>query len=104
MIYTESLNIQKGIVAAERLYEVLNLKPLIADSAKAIKLEGFHGCIEFDRVWFRYDKKWVLKDLNYKNEKGFCIWVFICTHCIYLFMRKSLDVLAQPNWAPKPKA
>ena len=56
----ENANIQRGIVAAERMFEVLHLKPEIADSKGAIDLSGFHGKIEFDRVWFRYNEELIL--------------------------------------------
>lgn len=66
----ENANIQKGIVAAERLYEVLSLKPQVRDHKGAAELKGFETAIEFDKVWFRYEKKWILKDLSFTVKKG----------------------------------
>lgn len=66
----ENSNIQKGIVAAERLYEVLNLKPQIIDRPGAVKLEGFKKALEFKNVWFRYEERWILKDLSFSVNKG----------------------------------
>lgn len=66
----ENANIQRGVVAAERMFEVLNLKPDIADSPGAIEMKGFHSRIEFDHVWFRYQGEWVLKDVSFTVEKG----------------------------------
>lgn len=66
----ENSNIQKGVVAAERMYEVLNLKPQIVDSPGAQPLSGFQGKVEFDKVWFKYDDKWILKDLSFTVNKG----------------------------------
>src|ERR1700722_72628 len=64
----ENANIQRGIVAAERMFEVLHLKPDIEDSKGAIEFSGFASKIEFDRVWFRYEEEWVLKDVSFTVE------------------------------------
>lgn len=66
----ENANIQRGVVSAERMFEVLHLKPLIEDKDGAIELAGFSDCIEFDHVWFRYHGEWVLRDLSFKVRKG----------------------------------
>ncbi|MBM3198762.1 MAG: ABC transporter ATP-binding protein, partial [Chlamydiae bacterium] len=66
----ENANVQKGIVAAERMFEVLNLQPNIEDQERAIDLHSFKESIVFDRVWFRYDEEWVLKDLSFTIQKG----------------------------------
>lgn len=66
----ENANIQRGIVAGERMFEVLHLKPNIEDKDGAIQLQDFKECIEFDRVWFRYQGEWVLKDVSFKIKKG----------------------------------
>lgn len=50
----ENANVQKGVVAAERMFEVLNLKPQILDQDGAIHLSGFKNLIEFDHIWFKY--------------------------------------------------
>ncbi len=66
----ENANIQRGIVAAERMFEVLHLKPDIADHPGALEMRSFENKIEFDHVWFRYQEEWVLKDLSFTVEKG----------------------------------
>jgi len=66
----ENANIQRGIAAAERMFEVLDLKPQIMDIANAENLEGFKHTIEFDDVWFRYQDEWVLKGLSFSIQKG----------------------------------
>lgn len=66
----ENANIQKGVVAAERMFEVLNLKPQIQDKDGAIDLTGFKNLIEFDRVWFKYKDDWILKDLSFSVKRG----------------------------------
>jgi ABC-type multidrug transport system fused ATPase/permease subunit len=66
----ENANIQKGVVAAERMFEVLNLKPQIQDRDGAIDLTGFKNLIEFDHVWFKYKDEWILKDLSFVVKRG----------------------------------
>lgn len=69
----ENSHIQRGIAAADRLYEVMALKPDIADEAGAQALSSFEHSIEFDHVSFRYGEDWILKDLSFTIRKGECI-------------------------------
>jgi len=66
----ENSNIQRGIVAAERMFEVLHMKPDIADKDNAIQITEFNDSIEFDHVWFRYQEAWILKDVSFTVKKG----------------------------------
>jgi ABC-type multidrug transport system fused ATPase/permease subunit len=66
----ENSNIQRGVVAAERMYGVLHLKPDIEDSREAVDLEDFKDKIEFDNVWFRYGDDWILKNMSFTIRKG----------------------------------
>lgn len=66
----ENANIQKGVVAAERMFEVLHLKPQITDRDGAIHLQGFKNLIEFDHVWFKYGDEWVVRDLSFTVKRG----------------------------------
>ncbi|NGX43893.1 MAG: Lipid A export ATP-binding/permease protein MsbA [Candidatus Anoxychlamydiales bacterium] len=66
----ENSNIQRGIVAAERMFEVISLKPAIQDEDGAIALKSFSDHIEFKNVSFRYQDEWVLKDISFKIKKG----------------------------------
>ncbi len=66
----ENANIQRGVVAAERMFDVLNLRPEIEDKKDAIQLTGFKEKIEFDHVWFRYQDEWILKDVSFTILKG----------------------------------
>lgn len=66
----ENANVQKGVVAAERMFEVLNLKPHIEDQKGAVDLQNFEDSIEFDHVWFRYQGEWILKDVSFTLKKG----------------------------------
>ncbi|HSX03699.1 MAG TPA: ABC transporter ATP-binding protein [Rhabdochlamydiaceae bacterium] len=66
----ENANVQRGIVAAERMFEVLHLKPNIEDKDGAMSLDTFKEQIEFDGVWFRYHGEWVLKNISFTIKKG----------------------------------
>lgn len=66
----ENSHIQRGISAAERMYEVMDLKPQIEDSKDAIALKDFQSGIEFNNVWFRYEDEWVLQGLSFTVPKG----------------------------------
>jgi ATP-binding cassette subfamily B protein len=58
--------------AAERLNEVLDSRPEIADRPHAQLLDHARGRIEFRGVGFRYPKssEWILRDLNLVIEPG----------------------------------
>lgn len=66
----ENSHIQRGIAAAERLYEVMNLKPQIEDHAQATEITHFGHSIEFENVWFGYGEQWVLKGVSFTVKKG----------------------------------
>jgi ABC-type multidrug transport system fused ATPase/permease subunit len=66
----ENANIQKGVVAAERMFEVLNLKPQIEDKEGAVVLSDFKNLIEFDHVWFKYRDEWVIRDVSFTIKRG----------------------------------
>lgn len=66
----ENSNIQKGVVAAERMFEVLHLKPQIQDKDGALDLQGFKNIIEFDHVWFKFRDEWIIKDVSFTVKRG----------------------------------
>ncbi len=66
----ESNQILRGVAAAERMYEVLNLEPSIVDAPDAVELSVFKESIEFRNVSFRYKEEWVLHDLSFTVRKG----------------------------------
>lgn len=66
----ENANVQRGVVAAERLFEVLNIRPEIMDDPDAVPILEFQHSIVFHRVWFRYGSEWVLRDVSFTVEKG----------------------------------
>jgi ABC-type multidrug transport system fused ATPase/permease subunit len=66
----ENANIQRGIVAGERMFEVLDIRSHIEDKKGAKELQGFQDSIEFDKVWFRYGDEWILKDVSFTVKRG----------------------------------
>lgn len=62
-------NTQRAISDSKDYFEIMNLKPQIADRPDAGKLEVSDGEVLFDSVSFGYDKKQpVLKNVNLKVE------------------------------------
>lgn len=66
----ENAHIQRGIAAAERMDEVLVIKPGMSDEENAVPLNHFTGPIEFNNVGFRYGDTWILRNLSFTINKG----------------------------------
>ncbi|BCR35519.1 ABC transporter ATP-binding protein [Mariniplasma anaerobium] len=68
----EDFNIlQNSFASAEKIFDVLDTKPIIADEDDAIELESFSGRIEFKDVWFKYiEDEWVLKGVSFDVNPG----------------------------------
>jgi len=62
-----NLNIQQGIAAAQRVYEILDMP---GEGSAGRPLEGVNDSIEFRGVTFRYGEEWVLKGIDLKVKKG----------------------------------
>ena len=62
--------IQMGIVAAERVFKVLDNDDVVTKQGNHAP-EKIKGSIEFDHVWFAYNEpNYVLKDINFNVEAG----------------------------------
>jgi subfamily B ATP-binding cassette protein MsbA len=62
--------IQQGLAAAERVFELLDISPDVTDAPDAVQMPHIRGKVQFKDVSFRYDKEWVLKDINLEIETG----------------------------------
>jgi subfamily B ATP-binding cassette protein MsbA len=63
--------LQQGIAAAERVFEILDVQPDVAEKTDATVLPPVRNAIEFNGVRFRYDAQTeVLKGINLKVEVG----------------------------------
>ena len=69
---SEKYNVfQSAMVASERIFELLDTKPAVAEPARPAALGRLKGEVEFDRVSFAYkDEEWVLKDLSFRIAPG----------------------------------
>ncbi|MBA4416962.1 MAG: lipid A export permease/ATP-binding protein MsbA [Syntrophus sp. (in: bacteria)] len=66
----ENHNIQQGLAASQRVFEIVDREPEILERENASTLERVQGVIEFKQVYFRYDEKMILKDMNLKISKN----------------------------------
>jgi len=65
--------LQSALAAAERIFELLDTEPEIADPADPLHLpRPGRGEIEFRDVWFRYadDGEWVLRGVSFSARPG----------------------------------
>jgi len=62
--------IQRGIIAAERVFKLLDRDNFIADTGTFVPTKT-QGKISFDKVWFAYeDENYVLKNINFELPAG----------------------------------
>ena len=66
-----SVNIQKGVASAERVFKILDTKPTIYSKVDAKNIKEFQSKIEFRDVSFKYDERnEVVKNINFTISKG----------------------------------
>ncbi len=63
-------NIPKGLASMERVDKILKAESPILEKAQPTHIKEFKHSIEFRHVSFKYDQKWVLRDVNLVIEKG----------------------------------
>ncbi len=66
----ENMKVQKGLAAAVRVFEVLDLVPDIQDRPDALALPPFSSSIEFRDVSFQYEDRPVLKNVSFSARAG----------------------------------
>ncbi len=66
----ENHNIQQGLAASQRVFEIIDRKPEIIDKDNAVELGRIEGNIEFVNVSFKYEDKIILKNINFKVNKN----------------------------------
>ena len=69
-ITTVNYNIKKGNAAAERIFEILELKNPIADKPDAQQLSSIEEAITFENISFKYEDELVIKNVNLRVMKG----------------------------------
>lgn len=63
-------NIPKGLASMERIDKILKAENNIRQPQHPQHISAFNHSIEFRHVSFKYDSKWVLRDINLVIEKG----------------------------------
>ena len=63
-------NIPKGLASMERIDKILNAENNIVENPSPRHIASFERQIEFRNVSFRYDKKWILRNINLTIPKG----------------------------------
>lgn len=66
----ENTKVQKGDVAAERMEEVLSIRPEVPDTGTQCVLRPFQNAITFENVDFHYEEHAVLKALSFSIQRG----------------------------------
>jgi ATP-binding cassette, subfamily B, bacterial MsbA len=62
--------LQRSLGSAERVFEIIDEVPDIADAPGAVEMGRCLGEVEFREVSFRYDDDYVLRKVNLKAHKG----------------------------------
>jgi ATP-binding cassette subfamily B multidrug efflux pump len=63
--------VQSALAGAERMFEIIDERPLIKDKPNALPLEEIVGDVVFDHVDFSYDGKTpILKDVSFHAKPG----------------------------------
>ena len=65
-----SYNIPKGLASMERVDKILKAEISIKEKGHPVHIAGFEHAIEFRHVSFKYDHRWVLRDINLIIPKG----------------------------------
>lgn len=63
-------NIPKGLASMERVDKILMAESNIKEPEHPVHVTDFKNKIEFRNVSFKYDQKWVLRNINLTIEKG----------------------------------
>jgi len=66
-----TVDLQKGVASAERVFKILDTPPEIVDNPNAINLKSFSDKIEFQNVGFKYEEgEPVLDGISFSIPKG----------------------------------
>jgi len=66
----ENMRIQKGMAAAVRVFDMLDIVPVIRDKPDAVELPPLKESVEFKAVSFQYEDTPVLKNVSFKAKAG----------------------------------
>ncbi len=63
-------NIPKGLASMERVDKILMAENKMPEPKEPQAIKDLEHCIEYKNVSFKYDTKWILKNINLTIEKG----------------------------------
>ncbi len=63
-------SVVRFLAGIERYFEYMDNHPDVKDSSDAVGIRGAKGEIQFEEVWFRYDKDTVLKGIDFVVHPG----------------------------------
>ncbi|MCW3462780.1 ABC transporter ATP-binding protein [Chitinophaga nivalis] len=69
-ISTAITTMQRGIVASERIFTILDTQETIPEKPGAQALEAFNTSIQYENVSFKYEQQYVLKHIDLTIGKG----------------------------------
>ena len=69
-IVKEVANIQRGLASAQRIFDIIDMTPAIANCENPVPLEKFTTSIEFKHVYFSYGNEPIINDFNLLIPKG----------------------------------
>jgi ATP-binding cassette subfamily B multidrug efflux pump len=63
--------VQSALAGAERLFEMMNMKPEVVEKTDALPLNDIRGAVEFNNVDFAYEEgKTVLENISFQTQPG----------------------------------
>lgn len=63
-------NVQRGLAAADRIFEILDTNNPITENPHAQGVDRFETALELRDLSFRYQEEWILKNINLQIPKG----------------------------------
>jgi ATP-binding cassette, subfamily B, bacterial MsbA len=66
----ENHNIQQGLAASVRVFEIIDRKPEVQEKPDAVDLGKVEGVIEFKNVSFKYEDKMVLNNISLRIDRN----------------------------------
>lgn len=66
----ENHNVQQGLAAAQRVFEIIDREPEVLEKEQALQLNNVQGVIDFKDVFFKYEDKMILKNLTLRINKN----------------------------------
>lgn len=65
-----SYKVKAGNAAADRILEIIETESPLKDKDNAISKADFNSNISFEKIYFKYDEQYVLKDFSLRIDKG----------------------------------